>query len=194
MDHQVRCLTDAHEVARHLRMRDRHRAALFNLPLESGDNAATAAQHIAEAHGGVTRLMVIRLGQRQDQQFADTFAGPHHAGRVHRLIRRNENKTLHALIARQQSQIARTTHVHPQRLAGIILHHRHMLISSRMEDDLRHFPFKELLQAWQISDIRQHWLNFHIRVAMLQFNAQVVQIAFVIIQQVNTTRRILSQT
>ena len=50
LEHQLHGLADGHEVATHLGVGDGNRPAGFDLPEEGGDDRATRAEHIAEAH------------------------------------------------------------------------------------------------------------------------------------------------
>ena len=53
-----------HEVARHLRVRDRHRPALGDLALEDPDHRAGRVEHVAEAHGDEPRRDVVAARRR----------------------------------------------------------------------------------------------------------------------------------
>ena len=63
LDDELHRLGDRHEEARHLRVRDRHRAAARDLPAEDRDHAAGRAEHVAEAHGDEPRRRRRRGGR-----------------------------------------------------------------------------------------------------------------------------------
>ena len=79
---------------------------------------------------------------RQQSELCDSFRGPHHADRIHRLVGREQDELL-GLIGRGRLH----QQICPQcivfyRGEGILLHERNMLECSRMVDDLRSMPAK----------------------------------------------------
>src|SRR5215207_47236 len=90
-DHELDRLGDRHEVARHLAVRDRERAAGGDLAPEDRHDRARGAEHVAEAHGAEGRLREALVG-RLDGPFRERLGGAHHGGRRDRLVGRDEHE------------------------------------------------------------------------------------------------------
>ena len=95
-----RRLRDRHEEARHLGVRDRHRAAALDLAAEDRDHRARRAEHVAEAHRDEARLDLGVQRERLDDPLADRLRLAHHVLRVRRLVGRDEDEALDAELDR----------------------------------------------------------------------------------------------
>ena len=80
-----------HEVARDVRMRDRHRAAARDLLAKARDHAAGAAEHVAEAHEHELRAAAL---QALADDLGQALGRAHHVGRVDGLVGRHEHELL----------------------------------------------------------------------------------------------------
>ena len=56
LENQVHCLRYGHEITDDIRVRHSHRTAVLDLLAEDRDDAAVAAQHVAEADGSILGL------------------------------------------------------------------------------------------------------------------------------------------
>src|SRR5690606_34622873 len=83
---QIDGFRDGHEVAGHVRIGDRHRAAAVNLAVKGWDHTAAASENVAKTYRGEKRFSFL-LGQRMQQQFADALGRAHDVAWVYRLIR-----------------------------------------------------------------------------------------------------------
>ena len=84
--HQLDGLLDAHEEAGHPWVGDGDRTALGDLAGEGGDDAAPAAEHVAESHRAVGGALGC-MGQ--DGLLGHPLGGPHHTGGVDGLVGRD---------------------------------------------------------------------------------------------------------
>ena len=135
VQHQTGRLRNTHEVPRHLRIRHRHRSARLDLLLEKRHHTPSAAQHIPEPHRRERR----RLSARQilDHHLRHPLRHSHDAAGIHRLVRRNEHELAHPTFARHLSHSQRPQHIVAHGLFRILLHERHVLVGSGVEDYLR---------------------------------------------------------
>ncbi len=133
---QLRGLVDRHEVARHLGARDRHRAAAGDLLAEDRHDRARRSEHVAEAHGDERRLG-LDLAERLDDPLGERLAGAHRGLRVDGLVGRDEHEAVDAVARGEARDGARRERVVAQRLHGVLLHQRHVLVGGRVEDDGR---------------------------------------------------------
>ena len=122
------------------------RTALLNLSLESRNHRSVRTENISETCrnelSGILLLPCDLLGQRLYIDLADPLAASHHIGRIHCLVRRNHHKFLDPIFHRKIRKNACSHDIVLNRLIDVILHHRHMLVSSSMEDILRTIFFE----------------------------------------------------
>ena len=119
-------------------MRDRHGTTLLDLLAEARNNRAIRPEHIAKSCGHETcRTLDLTLGNSQtealDIDLGQALRRTHNIGRVDRLIGRDHHHLLGTIFHCQIGHIARTEHIGHHRLAGILLHQRHVLISRCVE-------------------------------------------------------------
>ena len=72
----------------------------------------------------------------RNYQLADSFGCTHDVRRVHCFVGGNQHKRLAAQLFRQAEQAQHCDYIVFDSLLNIALHHRYMLVGSRMEDDL----------------------------------------------------------
>ena len=116
-------------------MRHGYGAALLDLPPEQRDDAAVAAEDIAEAHGYEFCFGALRHGLHD--HLTDALARTHDVRRVHGLIRRDEHEGLRAVAVRSLRHMERSEYVIFNGLVRASLHQRHMLVRRSVEHDVR---------------------------------------------------------
>ena len=172
---QTHRLGDGHEIADDVRVGHCDRPAMGDLLFEQRDDAAVAAQHVAEAHrhklgAGLAHrdraadlADVLRVDEQLrdlvcsplfyhpveglDDHLAQALAGAHDVGGVDRLIGGNQNKSLAAVGHGGVGRLISTDHVVLDGFAGTDLHQRHMLVSRRVVHDLGLILFKHMGNA-----------------------------------------------
>ena len=78
---------------------------------------------------------------------------PHHARRIHRFVRADHHKRLRFELKRRVGDDLRAEDVVLDRFAGIVLHHRHVLVGGAMEDDLGVMGVEDLCDAAGVADV-----------------------------------------
>lgn len=131
-------------------MRDSHRAAALDLLLKQRDDAAVAAQHVAEAHRNAGHRR--GLGEGLDQHLAQTLGAAHDVRRVDSLVCRELDEPLHAVLGGGGQQVLGAKDVVLDGLGGADLHQRHMLVRRRVKDDGRLIGVEHLVQSCFIAD------------------------------------------
>ncbi len=91
LEHELDGLLDAHEEPGHAGVGDGDRPTGGDLAGEGGDDAAPAAEHVAEAHHGVRRP---GRGVRQDDLLGHALGRAHDADGAHGLVARDEDEAL----------------------------------------------------------------------------------------------------
>src|SRR5690606_31568588 len=98
LDDEVYRFGDRHKVARHVGVGDRDWPACLDLALKDWDDASPAAEHVPEADRRKERLTGA-LGESVHHHLAHTLAGAHYAGRIDRLIGRDQDEAFSAVLA-----------------------------------------------------------------------------------------------
>ena len=80
--------------------------------------------------------VLLPFGLGLDDQFGEPLRRAHHVGRVHRFVGRDQDEAVDAELVGRLGHQPRAAHVVLDRLARVLLHERHVLVSRRMEDDL----------------------------------------------------------
>ena len=130
-------LGDGHEVALHLRVGDRDRAALGDLLLEdAGSRCRSTAEHVAEAHRDELRLdCAARAPGRTSRRRA--WSTPMiDVGFTALSVEIITNVSTPCSVG-GVGDLLRAEDVVLDRLAGVPLHHRHVLVRGGVEDDVR---------------------------------------------------------
>ncbi len=190
LQHQLTGLRNQHEVTHNTLISYSHRTTIANLLTEQRDHRTIRAQHITESCGHKLRIRItLLLEQRRmllqllNLQLAverlyvdltDTLRATHHVRWVHGLISRYHHKLLHAVFHAQVSDHLRTIYIIKDRLAGVVLHHRHMLIGSSMEHVVRTERLKHLLHTRIMTDARHQSFRLYIREFPFHHQADIV--------------------
>ena len=148
-------LGDQHEVARRLRVGDGQLPRGHQLLAEDRDHAPHAAEDVAEPDGDEHRRP-LPVGDVVDDQLRQPLRRPHHVRRAHRLVRRDENEPLHPELRGRLRHDARPQHVRLHRLHGVDLHHRHVLVRRRVEDDRGTMRADDLLDPSPVAHVADH--------------------------------------
>ncbi len=77
----------------------------------------------------------------------------HHAGGIDRLVGRDHDEFLHGEFVGQLGQLLRAADVVLDRLAGVVLHHRHVLVRGGMEHDVGPMLAENLFQPVAVGDV-----------------------------------------
>ena len=110
-------------------------SAAADLLAKARDDAAGAAEHVAEAHEHELRAPAL---QAAADDLGETFRGAHDVRRIDRLVRRHEHELLDLGRDRRRSHDPRAVGVVEHRLPGVgLLHQRHVLVRARVKDDAR---------------------------------------------------------
>ena len=88
--------------------------------------------------------------------FTDTLRTAHHIRRVHGFVGRNHHKFLDAILHAQVGYHLCTVYIVLHSLRGIVLHHRHVLVSSSMEYIVRLELLENTLHPVGLADARHH--------------------------------------
>ncbi len=130
---------------------DRDGPAAGDLLAEARDDAAGAAEHVAEAHEHELRGLALKAAA---DDLGQAFRSAHDVRRVHRLVRGHEDELLDLGRDRRRAQNPRAVGVVEHRLPGVgLLHHGHVLVGARMEDDARPLAGQHLLDQRGVLDV-----------------------------------------
>ncbi len=170
-------------------MRDRDRTALLDLFDEQWHHAAVAAQDVAETNGGKDGVAAPRVFRHcLDAHFIHPFGRAHDIGGIDRFVRGDQNEALHVVLHRDLHKPVRTDDIVEHRFGRMLLHHWHMLIRGRVKHDFRRFLGENLSDRALVFDVGQCSDPAERGVRALQFHLDVVERAFVLIEQDDTGR------
>ena len=183
LDHQLRRLGDRHEVPPHVRMRDRHRPAPGDLLAEDRHDAARRPEDVPEPHDDELGAAAAVAGtHRLAVHLGDAFRAAHDARRIDRLVRRDEDEGLGAVLARQVHDVPRAEDVVLDRFTRVQFHHRDVLVRGRVEDHVRPVPAEHVLDPPAVTHVRHHRLQRQPGVRPPQFPVNVEQIVLRLVQ------------
>ena len=143
---------DAHEEPRHAGVGDRDRPAGGDLAHEGGDDAAAAAEDVAEADGAADGV-VGRL--RQHDLLAEALRRAHHVDRPHRLVGGDEHEALDARALGGPHDGAGAEDVRRDRLARVVLEEGDVLVGRGVEHDLRPVAVEQVVEERGVADVAQ---------------------------------------
>src|SRR6516164_7554002 len=117
-------------------MRYCYRTATGDLPGKSLDYAAGRAEHISKPDG--CKLRCVRASRERLQvNLRAPFGCAHHAARIDCFVGGDEDEAVDAMLDCQVSQQRGSEHIVADRLSRLVLHHRYVLVGSRVENHFR---------------------------------------------------------
>ena len=157
------------------------RPARRDLLFEQRQNRAVGTKHIAEAHRYKFGFAFLR--QRLDDHLAQAFCRTHHVGGIHRLVRRDENKTPHTVFVRRKRHIVGAEHVVFDGLLRRVLHQRHMFMRRCMEHHVRLIAREQAVHLFGIAHRGDAYIQLErTAVAALQLLLDGIGAVFINIQ------------
>ncbi len=160
--------------------------AAGDLGLEDGDDAARAAEDIAEANG--SEPVGRDLGPRTDEQLPDSLGGAHDARGIDRLVARDQDEPLAAAVLGHVQDVAAADHVVLHRLLGGPLHEGDVFVGGGMEDVLGVVLLPDLLQPLGITDVHHLGREQQVRPGLPELSVEEVELVLVDVRQDQTGR------
>ena len=114
----------------------------------SGDSLTNSPYHVENGSFSGTVW-----NQVQKDDFGRTFRGTHHADGTHRLVRAHQHERLLAEGQRGVGRGLRAEDVVLDGLAGVGLHHGHVLVGGAVEDDVRAVGVEDLADPPLVADV-----------------------------------------
>ena len=181
LQHQRHRFGDGHKEAGDLRVRHRYRAALSDLLFEQGDDAAVAAQHVAEAHRHEVRIGAAAV-HHLHHHLAQALRGAHDVGGIHRLIRGDQHELLHAVLHRGHGHFIGAEDVVLDGLVGAVLHQGDVLVGGGVEHQLRSVLGHDVVQTAHVPHGADEHLQIQLRMGVAQLHLDIVGVVFVDIE------------
>ena len=169
---------DGHEVAAHVGVGDGDRASGGDLPLEAGNHAAAAAQHVAKPHHRKRALGAV--GGIQHNQFCDALRCAVHAGGANRLVGGDHHQPLHAVGHRSLDDDTGAEDVVGHRFFHVDFHQRDMLVRRGVEDHLGLQIGKNVLDAVLVADVGDDGMQRQGGEGILQFQQGLENAVFTV--------------
>ena len=173
--HQLHRLGNGHEVALDFGMGDGEGPARRELLVEEREDAAVGAQHVAEAHDAEVGAGVPERGQLQDDALRHPFGGAENAGRVDRLVGRDQDELPHAVAGGAARRAQRSHHVVPDAFEHVRLEHRHVLVGGGMEHVVGPARLEDFLEAIGVGDARERRDDLHAGAGLAHLAVDEVQ-------------------
>src|SRR3954471_22738023 len=156
------------------------RSAFLKLLLEDGQDAAVAAQNIAEPNRYKSSVFML---QSEKDQLGDPLCNTHDIGGSHRLVRRQHPEIFYLELPRDQSGVIGTKYIVDHGLETVVLHHRHMLVSGRMEDGIGPVKREGFAQRTHVQNVPNDRDIIQLGKSFGKFIAQSEQIVFRSLEQ-----------
>ena len=168
LEHQFAGFRYEHEVSDDVRVGDGDRSPVADLLLEDGNDAAVAAEDIAESCGDELRhapdlALLYRLVEALAVDLANPLAAPHHIGRVDGLVSGYHNELPGAVLDGEVGYDTGAVDVVLHCYRRVVLHHRDMLVGGGVEDILRPVPGENLLHVLSVGDAGDDCLVRYVR-------------------------------
>src|SRR5580700_8898697 len=123
---------------------------VLKLLLQDGNYASVGAQYIPKPNGHASHA--VRWMRREDQ-FANSLGGTHDIGWIYCLVGGNQNEALAVRLGRQIEQTCEPEHVVLDCLLNVGFHHGYVLVSRRVENNLRLEFGKQGMHALRVTNI-----------------------------------------
>ena len=167
---------DGHEVAHHVRVGDGNRSAGSDLFLEQGDDAAPAAEDVAETDSG--ELGVADRVHLLDNQLSGAFGGTHDAGGIDGFICRNHDEDFAAAAVCCFGDIFCTKDVIFYGFHRMGFHEGDVFVSSGVEDDLGPVVTEDGVDPFFVADVGDDGDCIDVRIFIAQFLMDLVDAVF----------------
>ena len=177
LKNELHRLRNRHEIPDDVLVRDRNRAAGFDLLAKQRDHAAGRAEHIAEPHRDILRRRA--LVHHLHDHLADSLGGAHHIRRIHGLVRGDQDEPLCAELVGRLRNVIRPEHVVFDRLERRRLHQRHMLVRCRVADQIRAVLVKDVHHPLPVAHGADQHDQIQLRMRALQLHLDIVCIVFI---------------
>ena len=181
-DHELDRLRDRHEVARHVAMRDGHRAARGDLAAEDRHDGARRAEHVAEPDRAERRLRVALVGGL-DGPLGERLGGAHDRGGRDRLVGRDEHEGRGPGLARDLAHHPRRQRVVAHRLDRVLLHQVHVLVGGGVEDDRGPVLREHLAHPLALLAVGEHGDGVEHVAVLDQLAADLEQVVLGVVEQ-----------
>ena len=197
-EHKAASLGDEHEVADNVGMGDLDRTALLDLLLEDWYHATVTAKDVAETSSdelglwvlNVLKVRVVLKGsvgngsiKSLTVDLADALGAAHYVGWIDGFVGGDHDELLGAILHGKVSYYARTINVVLYGFGWIILHHRHMLVGSSMEDVLWPVFGEDFLHAVFFTNRGNDGLHTEVFVVISHIEAHIVHWSFRLIDK-----------
>ena len=175
-------------------MGHRQRATGGELFLEQRDDAAVAAEHVAEA-GGDEMGLFGRAALNVD--FGHTLGGAHHVGGVDSLVGRDHHKFFGAVLDGQVGNVLGSEHIDKNCLVWVLLHKGHVLVGCGVVDKIGTIFLKDLFHTrivLNVGDDEGHRVDvLLVWLVIFQLELEVVHRRFCLVEHNNLLGFVLQQ-
>ena len=161
-------------------MGNSNRSTGFDLPLKERNDRTMGTKDVAETNCYERRLGILRHGL--DDHLADALGCTHDVRGVDCFVCGNEHELFDFVFLCCQSNVIRAEDVVLDGLIRAVFHERNMLVSRRMEDQLRMIFFKDDVQSVEVSYRANNKAHVFVGVVVLELLLEVVCCVFVDVQ------------
>ena len=149
--HELNRLRNEHEISLNLRVRDGHRTAGADLINHPGNDAAIAAEDVAEPHRDEPRGSKSTHGLRD--QLGYPLGRAHHVCRVGGLVSRNQDEELDTVPLRRLRDCSSSGDVVFDGFARVGLHQGNVLMRRRVKDDFGTMLREHRVHSARVCDV-----------------------------------------
>ena len=182
LEDELRGFGDGHEVALHVGMGDGDRAAGGDLFFEEGDDAATAAEDVAEADGGESGgAYAVEV---LDDHFGDAFGGAHDAGGVYGFVGGDHDEDFRPVAVGRFGDGLGAEDVVVDGFFGLPLHEGDVLVGGGVEDDLWPGLGEDGVDALPVADVGDFRHEAELGVLGLEFAVDFIDAIFAFAEKV----------
>src|SRR5581483_8144506 len=153
VQHEVDRLRYGHEEALHFGMGHRNRATRADLREKLGNDAAIAAEHVAEPDHG--EAGAAPPAEMPDDKLAGALGRAHHARRVDRLVGRDQDDAFGAVARGVLGHRPRAAEIVFDRFTHVELDQWHVLVRRRVKDNLRAVALENFAETHPVGGVAQ---------------------------------------
>ena len=173
LEHKTAGFGNKHEVANNIGIGNGNGTAVPDLALENGNYRAVAAQNIAET-GSDKLCGILVTVERLAVNFAQTFRTSHHVGGVYSLVGGYHDEALDAVFHAEVGYNLGALHVIVDGLAGVVFHHRHMLVGCGVENIVGMAGAEDVFHALFLHNAHHDNAALDVRKALTHHQTNVV--------------------